>query len=270
MQLPAPVTSRTNAKVKTLRAAFEGKAAHPGELVGIEGATLIGEAVRSNMRLDTVFVRQGSEPVLAELGLRGVPVVVLSHDVFASAVETKSPQGVAALLAIPEVQSGKHSTKRGLVLVLEAIQDPGNLGTLLRAAEAFGASQLLITPETVNPWSPKALRASAGSVFRVPVRRMALDEIQRWAEEERVRIYAAVARANGAVSSIDADFAWPCAVMIGNEGAGLSEAALSIATERIHIPCMTESLNAAAAGATLMYEAMRQRIVNTVPAGAAR
>ncbi len=66
--------------------------------------------------------------------------------------------------------------------MLEAIQDPGNLGTMLRAAEAFGASRLLITPETVNPWSPKAVRASAGSVFRVPVRRMPLDEIGQWAE----------------------------------------------------------------------------------------
>ncbi len=88
--------------------------------------------------------------------------------------------------------------------------------------------------------------------------------------DEGIRVYAAVARANGAVSSIDADFAWPCAVMIGNEGAGLSEAALEIADERIHIPCMTESLNAAAAGATLMYEAMRQRITNTIPAGVPR
>ncbi|HZQ44920.1 MAG TPA: RNA methyltransferase [Acidobacteriaceae bacterium] len=271
MQLPQPITSRTNAKVKALRAAFEGRASKPGEIVAIEGATLIGEAVRSGIRPETVFVRQGSEAVLEGFReLAGVPVVVLSRDVFASAVDTNSPQGLAALVAIPEVRSGKHYTERGLVLVLEAIQDPGNLGTLLRAAEAFGASRLLITPETVNPWSPKALRASAGSVFRVPVRRMPLNEIGQWAEDEGIRVYAAVARANGAVSAIEADFAWPCAVMIGNEGAGLSEAALKIAGERIHIPCMTESLNAAAAGATLMYEAMRQRIVNTIPAGAPR
>lgn len=271
MQLPQPITSRTNAKVKALRAAFEGRASKPGEIVAIEGATLIGEAVRSGIRPETVFVRQGSEAVLEGFReLAGVPVVVLSRDVFASAVDTDSPQGLAASLAIPEVGRTRHDTERGLVLVLEAIQDPGNLGTLLRAAEAFGASRLLITPETVNPWSPKAMRASAGSVFRVPVRRMPLNEIGQWAEDEGIRVYAAVARANGAVSSIDADFAWPCAVMIGNEGAGLSETALKIAGERIHIPCMTESLNAAAAGATLMYEAMRQRIVNTIPAGVPR
>lgn len=266
MQLPAPITSRTNAKVKALRAALSGKASKPGELVAIEGATLIGEALRSGIRLEAVFVRQGSEAVLDALGLGGAPVVVLTPDVFASAVDTNSPQGLAALVAIPEVQRVRHDTERGVVLVLEAIQDPGNLGTLLRAAEAFGASRLLITPQTVNPWSPKALRASTGSVFRVPVRRMQIDEIAQWAEDEGVRVYAAVARPDGAVSCIDVDFAWPSAVMIGNEGAGLSEAALRIASQRIHIPCMTESLNAAAAGATLMYEAMRQRIVNTIPA----
>lgn len=270
MHLPPAITSRTNAKVKALRAAFEGKAARAGDLVGVEGPTLIAEAVRSDVRLQAVFVRKGSEAVLDNIELRGAPVVVLAADVFASAVDTASPQGIAALLAIPEVQSGKHDEERGLVLVLESIQDPGNLGTLLRAAEAFGVARLLITPETVNPWSPKALRASAGSVFRVPVHRMRLDEVARWAQHEQVRVYAAVARSNDAISSIDADFAWPCAVMIGNEGAGLSAAALKIATKRIHIPCMTESLNAAAAGATLMYEAMRQRIVNTTPAGALR
>ena len=269
MQLPPPITSRTNVKVKALRAAFDGKAAQPGELVGIEGATLIGEAIRSGVRLDTLFVREGSEAAVGELELHGVPVVVLSRDAFASAVETKAPQGVAGLIAIPEVRPGRHYTDRGILLVLEAIQDPGNLGTLLRAAEAFGAARLLITPETVNPWSPKALRASAGSVFRVPVQRMRLDEIGRLADQG-VRLYAAVARPDGAVSCIDANFTWPCAIMIGNEGAGLSEAALRIATGRIHIPCMTESLNAAAAGATLMYEAMRQRIVNTIPPGTPR
>jgi RNA methyltransferase, TrmH family len=270
MTLPPVITSKTNAKVKALRAALSGKASKAGDLLAIEGATLIGEALRSGVRMESVFVRQGSEGVVEGLELGGVQVVVLSGDVFASAVDTASPQGVAAMIEIPEIERAKHYAERGVVLVLEAIQDPGNLGTLLRAAEAFGAARLMITPETVNPWSPKALRASAGSVFRVPVRRMRLDEIGRWAEDEGVRVYAAVARANGAVACIDADFAWPCAVMIGNEGAGLSEAALKIASERIHIPCMTESLNAAAAGATLMYEAMRQRIVNTIPAGAAR
>lgn len=264
--LPAPITSRTNAKVKALRAAFDGRAARPGEIVAIEGATVIGEAVRSGIRVETVFVRQGSEAVLEPLDIRGVPVVVLSRDVFASAVDTASPQGVAAMIAIPTIEKRRDGYGQGTTLVLEAIQDPGNLGTMLRAAEAFGVDEVVVTGETANAWSPKAVRASAGSVFRVPVMRMGLEEIAAWTRECGVRVYAAVAQARGAVSCLDAELAGKCAVMIGNEGAGLSAAALEIANERVHIPCITESLNAAAAAATLLYEAMRQRIAQIIPA----
>ena len=263
MKLPPPITSRTNAKVKALRAAFEGKVSRAGEIVAIEGATLIGEAVRSEIRPEAVFVRQGSEAVVQSLGVSGVPVVVLSSDVFASAVDTNSPQGVAATIAIPRIKDRYDGHERGTTLVLEAIQDPGNVGTMLRAAEAFGASQVIVTGETANVWGPKALRASAGSVFRVPVKRMSLEEIAAWAEKQHVHVYAAVAEAKGAVSCVDADLAHRCAVMIGNEGAGLSETELKIANERVHIPCITESLNAAAAAVTLLYEAMRQRLAQT-------
>jgi TrmH family RNA methyltransferase len=177
---------------------------------------------------------------------------------------------VAATIAIPQIETRPDGHGCGTTLVLEAIQDPGNVGTMLRAAEAFGVSQVVLTAETANPWSPKAVRASAGSVFRVPMMRMSLEEIAAWAAKQRVHVYAAVAQAKGAVACVDADLARDCAVMIGNEGAGLSEAALKIAELRVHIPCITESLNAAAAATTLLYEAMRQRIVQTIPAEAAR
>jgi TrmH family RNA methyltransferase len=246
--------------VKALRAALNGRASQAGQLIAIEGETLILEAIRSGIRLETVFAREGSEAVVGSLGVGDVPVVVLTRDVFESAVDTNSPQGVAAMMLIPRVGPRTNGSERGVTLVLEAIQDPGNVGTMLRAAEAFGASQVVVTGETANAWGPKAVRASAGSVFRVPVMRMSLEEIAKWAAKQRVHVYAAVAQAKGAVACVDADLARECAVMIGNEGAGLSDAALKIADERVHIPCITESLNAAAAAATLMYEAMRQRI----------
>ena len=171
-----------------------------------------------------------------------------------------SPQGVAATIAIPHIGKRPDGYGQKTTLVLEAIQDPGNVGTMLRAAEAFGVSRVMVTGDTASAWSPKAVRASAGSVFRVPVMRMSLEEIAAWAAKQRVHVYAAVAESRGARACMDVDLARECAVMIGNEGAGLSEAALRIADERVHIPCITESLNAAAAAATLLYEAMRQRI----------
>jgi TrmH family RNA methyltransferase len=269
MNLPPAITSRTNAKVKALRAALSGKASRPGEIVAIEGETMLVEAIRSGVRPEAIFLRQGSEEVLQHPDLResrSVPVVVLSRDVFSGAVDTASPQGVAATIAIPKIEQRPDRHGKGSSLVLESIQDPGNIGTMLRAAEAFGADELLLTGDTVNPWSPKAIRASAGSIFRMPVRRMTLSEIAACATKRQVRLYAAVAQSHGAIACMDADLARPCAFMIGNEGAGLSDAALAIASERIHIPCITESLNAAAAAATLLYEAMRQRLALTVPA----
>lgn len=269
MTLPPAITSRSNARVKVLRAAFTGHAAQPGELVGVEGETLISEALRSHLRLDSIFVQQGSEAVLDLPEIRRAlpaPVFVLSQGVFRSAAHTESPRGIAALLSIPALRQEDLERRAGVTLLLESMQDPGNLGTLLRAAEAFGVSQVMVTPDSVNQWNPKAIRASAGSVFRVPVRRIGLPEAKSWMEARGVRLFAAVAQTAGATACMDAGLDGPCALMVGNEGAGLSPSALALADERVHIPCRTESLNAAAAGATLLYEAMRQRLAHTVPA----
>ena len=265
MRLGPVITSKANARVKTLRAAFEGKASRPGELVGIEGEHLMSEAVRSGLGMETVFVREGSERVLDGAALRGLQAkefVVLSAEVFASAVETVSPQGVAGTLAIPEPK------RDGPVrLIVEDLQDPGNLGTLVRSVEAFGGGRVLATRATVNAWSPKVMRASAGSVFRVSVERMILPEIRKRVTDEGVRVYAAVAQEERARSVVETRFADGAAVMVGNEGAGLSGEALSMAEERVWIPCAVESLNAGVAGSVLLYEAMRQRMAE--PAHAA-
>jgi TrmH family RNA methyltransferase len=165
------VTSRSNARVKQLRAAFAGQAGLSGGLVAVEGDNLLGEALRSGMVLKTVFVSEGRE--LPRSVPRGVEVLWLAEEVFASAVETRSPQGIAALLVPPvhrlEDVVGELDSVGALILVAAGLQDPGNLGTLVRSAEAFGASGVLTTPGTVSGWNQKALRASAGSIFRVPV-----------------------------------------------------------------------------------------------------
>ncbi len=264
MTLPEPITSRTNARVKTLRAAFAGKASRPGELVGIEGENLIGEAIRSGLTFDTVYVREGSDDVLRQpmlAGLRADHWALLSRDVFGSAVDTASPQGIAATMEIPEIALMDPGENPGVVLVLEDLQDPGNLGTLLRSAEAFLIRQVFVTPSTVNPWNPKAIRASAGSVFRMPIVRCSLGEMKSWSRMFGVRMAAAVARVKDATPVMHARLLAPCALMIGNEGAGLSAAAIALADERVNIPCAVESLNAATAGTTMMYEAFRQNLL---------
>ncbi|WP_255484037.1 RNA methyltransferase [Granulicella sp. 5B5] len=260
MPLPAPITSRTNARVKALRAAFSGDAARPGDLLGIEGEHLLSEAHRSNLPIDTIFLREGNEPVLDRPSLAGLTAnhtVVLSRDVFASTVDTASPQGIAATLLVPPI-APRDLTQPFIHLVLESLQDPGNLGTLIRSAEAFGIAQIFLTPDCVNPWNPKTVRASAGSVFRMPIVRDKLSSIATAFSTAQIKLFAAVAQSTDATPAMDVRLIAPCALMIGNEGAGLSAEALALANTRIHIPCAVESLNAAIAGSLLMYEALRQ------------
>jgi TrmH family RNA methyltransferase len=276
MPLPPPITSRTNARVKILRESFAGKASQPGEVAGIEGETLIAEALRSGLEFESLFVREGSECVLESFALQALrsKTVVLSVDVFESAVDTRSPQGIAATLIIPdptrrtlpalepaEANTLKRRTRvpDPPVLILESIQDPGNMGTLLRSAEAFGAGVVGILGNSVNEWSPKVIRASAGSVFRQKITHFTLPGIVKLTLGWSSGFYAAVPPQPGAKSLLETSFGQMSMIVIGNEGAGVSQQILSTVTDRIAIPCETESLNAAVAGSVILYEAMRQR-----------
>lgn len=255
------VTSRSNARVKQLRAAFAGQARLSGGMVAIEGDNLVNEALHSGMVLKTVFVREDRE--LPPSVPQSIEVVWLSEEVFASVVETQSPQGIAALLETPvhlleDVMRGSTP----LILVAAGLQDPGNLGTLVRSAEAFGAAGVLTTPGTVSAWNQKVMRASAGSVFRVPVVGVTVEEVAGLKARNVVLMAAVAGDSSDAVESRDADFAGAAAILIGNEGSGLSEELLEMADVKVTIPCpgRVESLNAAVAGSLLLYEASRQRV----------
>lgn len=187
----------------------------------------------------------------------------LTEEVFGSVVETQSPQGVAALLVPPvsTLEDVLRDRENALILIAAGLQDPGNLGTLVRSAEAFGASGLLTTPGAVSAWNQKALRASVGSVFRVPVVSTSLEEIVGL-KEHGIRLIAAMGAEDfGVAAAQKMDFTSACAVMIGNEGAGLAAEWIEICDARVTIPCPgnVESLNAAVAGSLLLYEASRQR-----------
>ena len=265
---PILVTSRANARVKQLRAAFTGHARLSGGLVALEGENLLREAITSGLPLKTIFL---SERVAPPAWLpRGVELLLLAEDVFNNAVDTQHPQGIAALLVPPTwklelvMPARRAEEKVPLLLVAAGLQDPGNLGTLIRSAEAFGATAVHSTAGTVSEWNQKALRASAGSVFRVPVVQIGAEDLIAL-KSRGIRLLAAVAPASDFASRSEAagtiDLTHPCALMIGNEGAGLSPELLALADARIAIPTTgrVESLNAAVAGSLLLYEASRQR-----------
>ena len=268
------VQSRQNARVRELRAAFAQSGREVPDVIALEGEHLLLEALRSGLRLRSVFVRTDPDHRslrrLEHLELPpAVPIVSLNPAVFASAVETESPQGIAALVETPRfslaqiLSANDVSGPRPLVLIAAALQDPGNFGTLVRSAEAFGATGVIALPGTVSIWNSKALRASAGSAFRVPVIFEKSAPAFAAVAERNIPILAAVPHSADpdAIPCTRANLAGPVALLIGNEGSGLSADLLDRATGRIAIPTPgpVESLNAAVAAAILLYEASRQR-----------
>jgi RNA methyltransferase, TrmH family len=261
------VQSRQNARVRELRAAFARNGRGVSEVIGIEGETLLAEALRSGLPVRTIYARRDpGEPAsaLRRLDRLSIPasvlIVELTPAVFSSAVDTESPQGIAALVEPPRFSlADALAGSAPLVVVAAGLQDPGNLGTLIRSAEAFGASGVLALPGTVTVWNAKVLRASAGSAFRVPVVHERSTRVFAALAERKIPVLAAVQ--NDAMPCSQAKFAGSAAILIGNEGNGLSAELLEHAQARIAVPMPgpVESLNAAVAASILLYEAARQR-----------
>ena len=254
------VQSRQNSRVKELRYALSHGGRRANDPVALEGHHLVAEALRSGLTLTTVFLREGSEKLLDSLIVTAeTEILVLTEDVFHSAVSTESPQGIAALATPPEFDADDLFTGVPLVVVAAELRDPGNLGTLLRSAEAFGATGMILLPGTVSQWNPKALRASSGSAFRMPV--VSLDKDGAIALLRKRGLQLLASTVDGGEPALSIDFDRPTALFIGNEGAGLSPTLIAAADFRITIPCPgpVESLNAAVAASVLLYEASRQR-----------
>jgi len=259
---PRRVESRQNARVKELRAGLSRGIRTAHNHIAIEGLHLVQEAVKSGLNLNTVFLQEGNEDLLQRFPSGDAEVLILTEDVFLSAAMTEHPQGVAALVEAPHftVQAMFPSAPgpAPLVVIAAGLQDPGNLGTLVRSAEAFGATGMILLPGTVSLWNAKTLRASSGSAFRLPVLALTAEAAFTALRDQGLRIVAAVARDGDS----EADLHGPSALLIGNEGSGLPEAWIAQADARVTIPFTgaVESLNAAIAGSVLLYDAMRQRL----------
>ena len=257
------VASRQNPLVKELRRAFARGETTPDGCCAIEGLRLVEEAIRSGLRFRAVFFRQSSlalaDRLLPQIAAQ-VETIVLPNEAFDSAVSTETPQGVAALAKAPSFTLDDVLRRRPpLVVVLSGIQDPGNLGTILRSAEAFGASGVLLGEGTVGPFNAKAVRASAGSVFRVPVVVVKVEKAIARLRGAGLRLVAT--SSHGGMPADQADLAGPLAFFIGNEGSGLPRELMSQMDETVVVPHtgQVESLNAAVAASILLYEAARQR-----------
>jgi TrmH family RNA methyltransferase len=254
------IESKHNPRVKELRAALLRPGRGDADSIALEGIHLVIEALRSGLELTTVFIEQGRETLLDNLTLDdSIEVLALPPEILASAVTTESPQPIAALARPCNWAWETLLTSQPLIVVLSGIQDPGNLGTILRSAEAFGATGVICLSGTVSRWNPKAMRASAGSVFRLPT--LTASESKCFERLKSAGIRTLATSSHEAEPVGKHDFACPVAIVIGSEGSGLSPELAAQCDARIMIPCPgpVESLNAAVAASILLYEASRQR-----------
>ena len=260
MGRPEVLTSPANPLLKDVRRAIgRGGLTADGHMVA-ETFHLLDEALRSGLEIKAILASDSAHPVVRDRlrGKTGIRVAVISDSVFRELAATESSQGVIALARPPRWTIEDILRGRSLAIVLDGLQDPGNAGAIVRAAEAFGATGVLFTKGTVSPFNPKSLRASAGSLFRVPFvydieATVAHDRIGK----SKIAVYAAMP--SGALPPAAADLRQDCALVIGSEGHGVSPQMLRGAIG-LSIPTVgVESLNSAVAAGILLYEAQRQR-----------
>ena len=265
------IEGRHNPLIKQLRQAFAHAELTDSGDSAIEGLRIVEEAIRSSLRFSAVFFRESSESLaqrlLPQLGAH-VETLLLPDKLFGSIVPTESPQGVSALVRLKEFSLDDLIERLpvGPILALAGLQDPGNLGTILRSAEAFGSAGAILAEGTVSPFNSKVIRASAGSIFRLPVlhnhgkvKAANLDEAIPKLRAQKIRLLATSSHKGQPLDQ--ADLKSPAAIFFGNEGAGLSRDLMSQMDESIAIPHapQVESLNAGVAASIVLYEAARQR-----------
>ncbi len=255
------ITSAKNPLVARFQAAGAGEA--PGCLL-VEGRKLVAEAIEAGLEvLEAAYDadRDALGPLRASLAHLGRNLHACTGKVFARLSAVSSPQGVAIVVRQPAwTDADLLGASTPLVLVAAGVKEPGNLGALLRAAEAAGASGLLALRGGADPFREKAVRGSAGSVFRVPARGgVSVEEALAFARAHRLTL--CVADEAGDIDYLDADLRGPCALVLGGEGEGIPAQLRAAATRRLRVPMAgkVESLNVAVAAGVVLYEARRQR-----------
>jgi TrmH family RNA methyltransferase len=264
------IEGRHNPLLKQLRQAFSRAQRTEDGDCAIEGLRMLEEAIRSGLRFRAVFFRESAldraERLLPQIGAH-VETLLLPDNLFDAAVPSETPQGVAALVRFKEFSLDavleEERLQIGPIIALVGLQDPGNLGTIVRSAEAFGSAGMILGEGTVSPLNAKAVRASAGSLFRLPVVSTAtaagLADVSGKLRAHGVRLIATSSHKGTPLNQ--ANLTGHLAFFIGSEGSGLARGLIAQVDEVVAIPHtpQVESLNAGVAGSILLYEAARQR-----------
>jgi len=261
------VTSRDNSLLRLARAVRDGKNT---DYIFVEGLRLCEEALRSALELEALIVseellrKERVAAAIAELDQAAHRSASVSEKLLESISYTKTPQGIVVLARRPESSEERLSSsiqKNSLLVVLHQINNPVNVGAILRTAEAAGASGVIATNNASDPFSPKSLRGAMGSAFRLPIwSGILFEDVIEWCRKRGIKSICADAEARTAYTEID--WTKPNALILGPESTGFMPQELESADEVVHIPMKgdAESLNVSVAAGILLFEASRQRM----------
>lgn len=255
------ITSPANERLKHARRARDGR---EEGLIFIEGERLIEECLQSGLMVTACFhspeVSARAERILAQIAERGCPLFPTADAVLDTISDTVNTQGIIVLAELPSYTLDQVLSSGKLIVCLDAVQDPGNLGTIIRTAEAAGADGVIVLKGSVDAFAPKTLRSAMGSAFRLPIATDVIsDELPYQSQAMGLKVVATMAE--GETTYSDFDWQQPTIVIFGNEANGVRQDLLQRADARIRIPLCApvESLNVSAAAAAILFEAARQR-----------
>lgn len=260
------IKSSNNDIIKLFRSLRNPKYRDKFNLFTVEGLKLVKEAFSSNFELKFVILTDKTLMQVAEIenlcSQRHVPQYIVTEQLFNKISDTISPQGVAAAVKIKDhcIDDVIKPARKSFFVITDMVQDPGNLGGIIRSADATGADAVFVLKGSVDVYNPKTIRATMGSIFHLPVIRIDdKQSILNHLKSSRVSIIASSLNAKSLI--FEADFSGPIAVVVGNESCGVSREILSFADTHIKIPLVgkAESYNVAVAAGIVMYEVMRQR-----------
>ncbi len=261
------ITSMSNPIIKEVRSLSNKKGRIAAQAILLEGYRLVRDALDSGAEIryfiisDSFF--QKDELLLSDMS--NIKVVQVPDEVFSRISETQSPQGIMAVAELPVCDKKDIINRVKRVIVLENLQDPGNLGTIIRSADACGFDAVILSKDSADPYNPKVIRSTMGSLFHIPV--IITEDFNGLLNELRSKgMLLIAAHTRDSLPCWQADMSGELAIIIGNEGNGLSDNILELADMTVMIPMTgkAESLNASAAASMLIYECMRQREINKI------
>ncbi len=256
------ITSKDNETIKHIKKLKEKKYREESKEFIVEGIKMIEEALIEKAKIKSIIIcddckNQGNIPSSLMYEIAKLDCIYVSEKVFNSITDVVNPQGIMAILEKPENNEKEINYKENIFLVLDNIQDPGNMGTILRTADSLNIKQIIVSKGSADIYNPKVVRSTMGAIYRVKI--VEVEDLSKTIKEfkkHKIKVYATDLKTEKSIYDVNYS---KSAIVIGNEANGVSEKILNDATDRIKIPMIgkTESLNAAVATSIILYEAFR-------------